>query len=150
MDGQNSDAVAAAIQQAQAETARPTLICCKTTIGWGSPNRAGTHKAHGEALGVDEVALARKQLGWTAEPFVIPEPILKDWDCREKGKAAEAKWETLFGAYKEALPGPRRRARAALEGRPAEELVRDRGEGLRRRPRSRPLRRPLASPPRRR
>jgi len=104
VDGQNSDAVAAAIQQAQAETARPTLICCKTTIGWGSPNRAGTHKAHGEALGVDEVALVRKQLGWTAEPFVIPEPILKDWDCREKGKAAEAKWQTLFGAYKEAHP----------------------------------------------
>jgi transketolase len=104
VDGQNSDAVAAAIKQAQAETARPTLICCKTTIGWGSPNRAGTHKAHGEALGVDEVALARKQLGWTAEPFVIPDPILKDWDCREKGKAAEAKWATLFGAYKQAFP----------------------------------------------
>jgi transketolase len=104
VDGQNSDAVAAAIKQAQAETARPTLICCKTTIGWGSPNRAGTHKAHGEALGVDEVALARKQLGWTAEPFVIPDPILKDWDCREKGKAAEARWATLFGAYKRAFP----------------------------------------------
>ena len=104
VDGQNSDAVAAAIQQAQAETARPTLICCKTTIGWGSPNRQGTHKAHGEALGVDEVALARKQLGWTAEPFVIPEPILEDWDCREKGKAAEGKWTTLFDGYKKAFP----------------------------------------------
>jgi transketolase len=104
VDGQNSDAVAAAIKRAQAETSRPTLICCKTVIGWGSPNRAGTHKAHGEALGVDEVALARKQLGWTAEPFVIPDPILKDWDCRAKGKAAEAQWKTLFDAYQEAFP----------------------------------------------
>jgi transketolase len=104
VDGQDSDAIAAAIKQAQAETARPTLICCKTTIGWGAPNRQGTHKAHGEALGVDEVAAARKQLGWTAEPFVIPEPILQDWDCREKGKAAEAKWATLFEGYKKAFP----------------------------------------------
>ena len=104
VDGQNSDAIAAAIKQAQAETARPSLICCKTVIGWGSPNRQGTHKAHGEALGVDEVALARKQLGWTAEPFVIPDPILEDWDCREKGKAAEATWATLFDGYKKAFP----------------------------------------------
>ena len=104
VDGQNSDAIAAAIKLAQAETARPSLLCCKTTIGWGAPNRQGTHKAHGEALGVDEVALARKQLGWTAEPFVIPEAILKDWDCREKGKAAEAKWTTLFDGYKKAFP----------------------------------------------
>jgi transketolase len=104
VDGQNSDAIAAAIKQAQAETARPTLICCKTVIGWGSPNRAGTHKAHGEALGVDEVALARKQLAWTAEPFVIPDPLLKEWDCREKGKAVEAKWQTLFDGYRKAFP----------------------------------------------
>ena len=104
VDGQNSDAVAAAIRQAQAQTARPTLICCKTVIGWGAPNRQGTHKAHGEALGVDEVALARKQLGWTSEPFVIPEGLLKEWDCREKGKAAEAKWSTLLDGYRKAFP----------------------------------------------
>ncbi|MEJ0037408.1 MAG: transketolase [Gammaproteobacteria bacterium] len=104
VDGQDSAAVAAAIQQAQAETERPSLICCKTVIGWGAPNRQGTAKAHGEALGVDEVAAARKQLGWTAEPFVIPAPILEDWDCREKGKAAEAQWATLFAGYQKAFP----------------------------------------------
>jgi transketolase len=104
VDGHDSDAVAAAIKAAQAETARPSLICCKTVIGWGAPNKKGTKNVHGEALGADEVAAARKELAWTSEPFVIPEPILKDWDCREKGKAAEAQWTERFAAYRQAHP----------------------------------------------
>ena len=104
VDGLDADAVAAAIRAAQAETGRPSLICCKTIIGWGAPNRQGTKSAHGEALGADEVAAARKQLGWTSEPFVIPEPILKDWDCRPKGAAAEAAWRDLFARYEQAFP----------------------------------------------
>jgi transketolase len=104
VDGHNSDAVAAAIKQAQAVTDRPSLICCKTIIGWGAPNKQGTKNVHGEALGADEVAAARKQLGWTSEPFVIPEPIRKAWDCTEQGKAAEAKWNALFAEYSNAHP----------------------------------------------
>jgi transketolase len=104
VDGQDADAVAAAIKAARAETARPSLICCKTVIGWGAPNRQGTKAAHGEALGVEEVALARKTLNWTSEPFVIPEPVLKEWDHRAAGAAAEAEWNELFGRYRAAQP----------------------------------------------
>ena len=104
VDGQDSAAVAAAIAQAKAETARPSLICCKTVIGWGAPNKQGTKNVHGEALGADEVAAARKTLDWTSPPFVIPEPILKDWDCRAKGKAAEDEWSGRFAAYRKAFP----------------------------------------------
>jgi transketolase len=104
VDGHDAEAVAAAIRKAQAVTDRPSLICCKTIIGWGAPNKQGTKGVHGEALGPDEVAAARKQLGWTSEPFVVPEPILKAWDRREQGAAAEAKWNELFARYREAHP----------------------------------------------
>jgi transketolase len=104
VDGEDGDAVAAAIEAARAETARPSLICCKTIIGFGAPNRQGTKAAHGEPLGVDEVALARKTLNWTSEPFVIPEPLLKEWDHRAAGAAAEAKWNELFARYRAANP----------------------------------------------
>jgi transketolase len=104
VDGHDADAVAAAIRQAQAEAGRPTLICCKTVIGWGAPNKQGTKNVHGEALGADEVAAARKTLGWTSEPFVIPDPVRKAWDRREQGTAAEAKWKELFGRYRAAHP----------------------------------------------
>jgi len=104
VDGHDSDAIAAAIKQAQAVTDKPSLICCKTVIGWGAPHKQGTKSAHGEALGADEVAAARKQLGWTAEPFVIPEPIKQDWDCTKKGSEVEAKWNDLFKRYSDAHP----------------------------------------------
>jgi transketolase len=104
VDGHDSDAVAAAIKQAQAVTDKPSLICCKTIIGWGAPNKQGTKNVHGEALGADEVAAARKQLGWTAEPFVIPDPIKQAWDCTKQGAAAEAKWNDLFSKYSQAHP----------------------------------------------
>jgi len=104
VDGHDAEAVAAAIDAARAQTARPSLICCKTIIGWGAPNRQGTKAAHGEALGVDEVALARKTLNWPYAPFEIPEPLRKDWNHRTAGAAAEAAWNELFGRYRAAYP----------------------------------------------
>jgi len=104
VDGQDADAVAAAIKAARAETARPSLICCKTVIGWGAPNRQGTKAAHGEALGVEEVALARKTLNWPYEPFEIPAPLKQAWDHHAAGAAAETAWNELFGRYRAAHP----------------------------------------------
>src|SRR5450755_2017867 len=104
VDGHDADAVAAAIKAARAETRRPSLICCKTIIGWGAPNRQGTKAAHGEALGVDEVALARKTLNWPYEPFVIPEALLKEWNHGAPGAAAESAWNELFARYRAAHP----------------------------------------------
>lgn len=104
VDGHDRDAIVAAIDEAVAETARPTLICCKTVIGFGSPNKAGTAATHGSALGEAEVAAARKQLGWEYEPFVIPDEIYEAWDCRDKGSRAEHVWQQQFAAYQEAYP----------------------------------------------
>src|SRR5215213_8206612 len=98
--GHDAQAVAAAIRAARAETARPTLICCKTIIGWGAPNKQGTKATHGEALGAEEVAAARKQLVWTSEAFVIPQPILAEWNRREQGAKLEAQWRELFEGYR--------------------------------------------------
>ncbi len=103
VNGQSADAVDAALTQAESSD-KPTLICCKTTIGMGSPNRAGTAKAHGEALGPDEIKLTREQLGWTPEPFVIPEEVYTLWDARAQGLAAETAWVDAFAAYARAYP----------------------------------------------
>ncbi len=103
VDGHDADAVDAAIARAKASD-RPTLIACKTTIGKGSPNRAGTAKAHGEALGADEVKLTREALGWTHEPFVIPEDAYTHWDAKAAGLAREAQWDAAFALYKAAHP----------------------------------------------
>jgi transketolase len=103
VNGQSADAVDAALTQAESSD-KPTLICCKTTIGMGSPNRAGTAKAHGEALGPDEIKLTREQLGWTPEPFVIPEEVYSLWDARADGLAAETAWVDAFAAYARAYP----------------------------------------------
>ena len=100
VDGHDADAVAAAIKKARAKKDQPSLICCKTIIGWGAPNKQGTKSAHGEALGPEEVANARKQLGWDSPPFVIPEDIRVAWDAREAGAAAEKKWNRLWKRYK--------------------------------------------------
>jgi transketolase len=104
VDGQDADAVAAAVREARAETARPSLICCKTIIGFGAPNRQGTKAAHGEALGVEEVALARKTLNWPYEPFVVPEPLRAAWDHHAAGATAEKSWTELFARYRSAHP----------------------------------------------
>ena len=104
VNGQDADAVDAAIAQAHKVSDRPTLICCKTTIGEGSPHRAGTAKAHGEALGADEVKLTREAIGWTWPPFVIPEDVYAAWDARAAGGAAQSAWAMAFDAYRAAYP----------------------------------------------
>jgi transketolase len=103
VDGHDVAAVDAAIAKAR-QSDKPTLICCKTAIGKGSPNRAGTAKAHGEALGADEIKLTREALGWSHEPFVIPEQAYEQWDARHTGLAAETKWVDAFEAYGKAHP----------------------------------------------
>ena len=104
VDGHDADAVDAALQQARQSATKPTLVICKTTIGKGSPNRAGTAKAHGEPLGAAEIALARAELGWSHEPFVIPDAAYAAWDARAKGAAARAEWTKRFDAYRAAFP----------------------------------------------
>ena len=103
VDGHDVAAVDAAITQAR-QSDKPTLICCKTAIGKGSPNRAGTAKAHGEALGAEEIKLTREALAWGHEPFVIPEQAYEQWDARHTGLAAETKWVDAFEAYGHAHP----------------------------------------------
>ncbi|MGY4827259.1 transketolase [Sphaerotilaceae bacterium SBD11-9] len=103
VDGHDVDAVDAAIAQAK-KADKPTIICCQTTIGKGSPNRAGTAKAHGEALGADEIKLTREALGWAHEPFVIPEEAYENWDARVNGLAAETRWVDAYEAYGQAYP----------------------------------------------
>ena len=99
-----SKAIAAAKVSAHNGTTGPTLIVCKTAIGKGSPNRAGTSKAHGEPLGAEEIKLTREALGWTAEPFKISKDIYADWDATAAGQAREADWNRTFAAYKAAFP----------------------------------------------
>jgi transketolase len=104
VDGHDAAAVSAAIATAKHSADKPTLIVCKTAIGKGSPNRAGTSKAHGEPLGAEEIKLTREALGWTAEPFKIPKEVYADWDAKVAGKAREDEWNTAFAAYKTAFP----------------------------------------------
>ena len=103
VDGHDVDAVDTAIRQAHTSD-RPTLICCKTVIGKGSPNRAGTDLAHGQALGEKEVALTREALGWPYPAFEIPQQVYDAWDGRKRGAALEGDWNAVFAAYKAAHP----------------------------------------------
>jgi transketolase len=104
IDGHNPDAIAAAIKEAQSVTDKPSLIVCKTIIGFGSPNKAGKEESHGAALGVEEVALARKELGWNYPPFEIPKEIYAQWDAKEAGAKHEKSWNKKFAAYQAAYP----------------------------------------------
>ncbi len=104
VDGQDAVAITRAIRKARRETAKPSLICCKTTIGFGAPHKQGTEAAHGAPLGVEEVAAARVALGWPYPPFEIPEPVRQAWDLRARGTRAEGKWRRLFKAYRSAWP----------------------------------------------
>ena len=104
VDGHAVEALDAAIANARDSSTRPTLIICDTTIGKGSPNRGGTSKAHGEALGLDEIRLTREALAWAHEPFVIPEAAYSAWDARAAGSKAEAAWDESFAAYKAEHP----------------------------------------------
>ncbi|MPS30881.1 MULTISPECIES: transketolase [unclassified Salinivibrio] len=104
VDGHDSAAIQAAIDAAKAETGKPTLICTKTTIGYGSPNKAGSHDCHGAPLGDDEVQAAREFLGWEHGPFEIPQDIYAQWDAKEAGAAKEAAWNEKFAAYQAQYP----------------------------------------------
>ena len=104
VDGHDPEAVRAAIEAAHAETERPSLICCRTVIGWGSPNKQGKEESHGAALGDDEVALVRETIGWSHPPFEVPDEVRGGWDARDTGKAREAEWNERLAAYREAHP----------------------------------------------
>ena len=104
VDGHDPAAVEAALLAAKAEADRPTLVCCKTVIGKGSPNKQGTESCHGAALGEDEIALTREALGWHHDPFVIPDEVREAWDRRPAGAEMEAEWQQGFDAYREAHP----------------------------------------------
>ena len=104
VDGHDAAAVKAALTQARAETARPTLICCKTVIGFGSPNKAGKESCHGAPLGTEEVAATRVALAWPHAPFVIPEAIYQAWDARAAGAAHEHAWQQRYAAYRAVHP----------------------------------------------
>ncbi|MEK6165319.1 transketolase [Vibrio cholerae] len=104
VDGHDADAINAAIEAAKAETSRPTLICTKTIIGFGSPNKAGSHDCHGAPLGNDEIKAAREFLGWEHAPFEIPTDIYAAWDAKQAGASKEAAWNEKFAAYAKAYP----------------------------------------------
>ncbi|MEZ8142837.1 transketolase [Enterovibrio sp. FF113] len=105
VDGHDAAAINAAIEAAKAETGRPTLICTKTVIGFGSPNKAGTHDCHGAPLGADEIEATRKQLGWEHGPFEIPQDIYSAWSAKDAGAAKESAWNEKLAAYEAAHPG---------------------------------------------
>jgi len=100
VDGHDGDAVAKAIREAKSVNDKPSMICCKTVIGYGAPNLCGSHDCHGAALGPDEVAATRENLGWKYDPFVIPDEIYSGWNAKDKGAKAEADWNAKFEAYK--------------------------------------------------
>lgn len=104
VDGHSPEQVASAIRTAQAESQKPTLICCKTVIGFGAPNKEGTESCHGAPLGAEEIAAARTKLGWTHDAFVIPEDVYAGWDGKVKGAKAQQAWEDVFAAYAEEYP----------------------------------------------
>ncbi len=104
VDGHDADAISNAIKLAKSITDKPTLICCKTVIGFGSPNKKGSHACHGAPLGQDEINLTKVELGWKYDAFVIPDDVYAGWDAKEKGQQAEAAWNEKFSAYKSAYP----------------------------------------------
>jgi len=104
VDGHDADEIKAAIETAKSNSDKPTMICCKTIIGFGSPNLAGTHDCHGAALGDEEIALVRKELGWEYPPFEIPADVYAGWDNKEAGAAAESEWDGRFAAYAAEYP----------------------------------------------
>ena len=104
VDGHDAEAIKAAIDAARAEHDKPTLICCKTVIGYGSPNKAGSHDCHGSPLGAAEIAAARDFLGWTHAPFEIPADIYAEWDAKTDGVVVEREWSERLAGYREAYP----------------------------------------------
>ncbi|MDE1336431.1 transketolase [Vibrio aestuarianus] len=116
VDGHDAEAINAAIEAAKAETGRPTLICTKTIIGFGSPNKAGSHDCHGAPLGAEEIKAAREFLGWEHGPFEIPADIYAQWDAKEAGQAKESAWNDKFKAYAAAYPAEAAELKRRLNG----------------------------------
>jgi transketolase len=104
VDGHDSDAVRSAIESARSETGKPTLICCKTVIGKGAPNKQGSESCHGAPLGADEIAATREALGWTHGPFEIPEQVYAGWEAKTRGAERESEWNSAMAAYADAHP----------------------------------------------
>ena len=116
VEGHDVDAVDRAIREAKGVTAKPSLICCKTVIGKGAPKRAGTAKAHGEALGAEEVAATRAAIGWNHPPFELPRHIYDGWDAKKRGAELERGWNEKYAAYGKAHPEPAREFRRRMAG----------------------------------
>jgi len=104
IDGHDVDAIKTALQSAKDESDQPTLVCCKTVIGKGSPNKGGTGASHGSPLGADEIALVRENIGWAHAPFEIPDAVYSAWNAADAGKQAEADWQALFASYASQFP----------------------------------------------
>ena len=104
VDGHDPQAITNAIEEAKSVTDKPTMICCKTIIGFGSPNKSGSHDCHGAPLGHDEIAAAREFLNWPHAPFEVPADVYANWDQKEKGQTAEQTWNDKFSAYQSAHP----------------------------------------------
>jgi len=104
VDGHDADAIKKAVDEARSVTDKPSIICCKTTIGFGSPNKGGKEECHGAPLGEEEIKLTKEQLGWEHDAFVIPDEIYAGWNAKEKGAAAEAAWDEKFAAYEAEHP----------------------------------------------
>ena len=104
VDGHDPDQIKRAIKKAKRNKDKPSLICCNTIIGWGAPNKQGKESCHGAPLGIDEITLARKQLGWKHEPFAIPDEYYLAWDARKRGKRIENRWKKLFRQYQAVYP----------------------------------------------
>jgi len=121
VDGHDAEAIAKAVHEARSVNDKPTLVCCKTVIGFGAPNLCGSHDCHGAPLGDDEIAATRENLGWHHQPFDIPEDIYAGWNARDKGSAAEAHWNEKLAAYRAEYP----ELAAELERRMAGELPAD-------------------------
>ncbi|WP_280568838.1 transketolase [Chromohalobacter sp. 296-RDG] len=123
VDGHDPEAVKAAIELARTNDDKPSMIICKTIIGFGAPNKQGKEESHGAALGEDEVAAAREQLGWPHPPFHVPEDIYQSWDATQRGREAEANWDERFARYQAAYPEEARELERRLKGELPAELT---------------------------
>jgi transketolase len=117
VDGHDPDSIVKALSDATRDDARPTLLCCRTIIGFGAPNKQGSAEVHGAALGADEVAQARLRLNWGYPPFEVPQPIYAEWDCRAKGATLQREWEQRFERYEATHPELARELMRRMEGR---------------------------------
>ncbi len=117
VDGHDADQIIAALNEARSVTDKPTLICCTTVIGWGSPNKQGKESSHGAPLGDDEIALTKAALGWEYDAFVIPDEYYAGWDAKQRGAKLEAEWNKKFSAYQEKYPEQAAEFTRRIEGR---------------------------------